>query len=389
LEVFADVFGGRRVLVTGHTGFKGAWLTAWLGRLGAEVTGFSLPPETNPNLFDALKLKSDIRHFEGDVADVAAVEHAMRQAKPDIVLHLAAQALVRRSYTQSRSTFETNVMGTVNVLEAFRTSDTAKVCVVVTSDKCYENREQQKGYVETDAMGGHDPYSASKGCAELVVSSYRRSFFHAPGSARLASARAGNVIGGGDWSQDRIVTDFVSSVLADRPISLRNPKATRPWQHVLEPLSGYLHLAATLWRDESLKHADGWNFGPHDDSVVPVVQLAQLLCKKWGRGEVVIQVNPSQPHEAGLLMLDSTKARTQLGWLPAWNVDQAVEATVEWYRGVAEGACPIALTDRQLDNYCEAARAVRCAWATKEGNSGSWTDTSKTFAGKSWNLRAG
>jgi CDP-glucose 4,6-dehydratase len=312
----------------------------------------------------------------------------MRLAKPDIVLHLAAQALVRRSYAEPRSTFATNVMGTVNVLEATRASDTAKVCVVVTSDKCYENREQQQGYVETDAMGGYDPYSASKGCAELVVASYRRSFFHGASSARLASARAGNVIGGGDWSQDRIVTDFVASVLADQPIKLRNPQATRPWQHVLEPLSGYLHLAATLWQNEGEQYADGWNFGPHDSSVVPVVELAKLLCKKWGRGEVVIQVNPNQPHEAGLLKLDSSKAHTQLGWRPVWNVDQAVEATVQWYRGVSLGENAIALTHRQLDDYCEAAHALRCAWATKEGERGSWTETSNNFASRSSSLQA-
>jgi len=280
-------------------------------------------------------------------------------------------------------------MGTVNVLEAVRHSDTAKVCVVVTSDKCYENREWQRGYVETDPMGGHDPYSASKGCAELVVSSYRRAFFNEPSATRVASGRAGNVIGGGDWSQDRIITDFVSSILADRPVSLRNPKATRPWQHVLEPLSGYLHLAARLWHDDGHRFADGWNFGPHDCSVIPVAELAQMLCKKWGRGEVVIQVNPQQPHEAGLLKLDSTKARIQLGWNPVWNVEQAVEATVEWYRGVAQGADPIALTRQQLDNYCDAARAAGGAWAMREGERGSWMDTSKTCAERSFSSRAG
>lgn len=320
-----------------------------------------MPPETTPNLFDCLKLRQQLNHLEGDVADAAIVDWAIKRARPEIVLHLAAQPLVRRSYQQPVTTFATNVMGTVNVLEAVRTSDTVKACVVVTSDKCYENREWQQGYVETDAMGGHDPYSASKGCAELVVASYRRSFFHDK-SPRVASARAGNVIGGGDWSQDRIVTDFVTSILADKPLTLRNPKATRPWQHVLEPLSGYLQLAARLWQDDGQRFADGWNFGPADDSVVPVVELAQLLCRKWGRGEVVIQVNPNQPHEAGLLKLDSTKARTQLGWHPVWNVDQAVQATVEWYRGVSRGVDPIALTNEQLDCYCHDAQAVNTAW---------------------------
>ncbi len=321
-----------------------------------------MPPETNPSLFESLKLRLQLHHLEGDVTDAAVVDWAIKRARPEIVLHLAAQPLVRRSYQQPAETFATNVMGTVNVLEAVRSTDSVKACVVVTSDKCYENREWQRGYVETDAMGGHDPYSASKGCAELVVASYRRSFFHSPTSAHLASARAGNVIGGGDWSQDRIVTDFVTSILAERPLTLRNPKATRPWQHVLEPLSGYLQLAARLWQSDGRPFADGWNFGPADDSVVPVVELAQLLCRKWGRGEVVIQVNPNQPHEAGLLKLDSTKARTELGWNPVWNVDQAVKATVDWYRGVSQGADPIALTNEQLDRFCRDAQAARTTW---------------------------
>ncbi len=279
----------------------------------------------------------------------------MHRARPEIVLHLAAQPLVRRSYAEPRWTFETNVMGTVHLLEAVRASETARVCVVVTSDKCYENREWRRGYVETDAMGGYDPYSASKGCAELVVSSYRRSFFHLPGGCQLASARAGNVIGGGDWSADRIVTDFVASILADRPLTLRNPQATRPWQHVLEPLSGYLMLAARMWKSPDQRFAEGWNFGPHASSVIPVVELAQMLCEKWGRGEVVVQSNPNQPHEAGLLQLDSNKAHTELNWSPVWNVEEAVAATVEWYRGVSQGEDATALTHDQLDRYCAAA----------------------------------
>jgi CDP-glucose 4,6-dehydratase len=353
------------------------------------VTGLALPPETNPNLFDCLALRKEIRHLEGDVGEYDTVERAMQLARPEIVFHLAAQPLVRRSYAQPRATFHTNVMGAANVLEALRGSDSTRVCVVVTSDKCYENRERQQGYVETDAMGGHDPYSASKGCAELVTSSYRRSFFHEPTAARIASARAGNVIGGGDWSEDRIVTDFVQSVLADKPISLRNPRATRPWQHVLEPLSGYLHLAASLWHSPDQQLADGWNFGPADDSVIPVVELAQMLCEKWGRGEVVIQVNPNQPHEAGLLKLDSTKARTRLGWQPVWNVSQAVQATVEWYRGVAQGADAVTLTHRQFNSYCDAARAAGVAWATKEGERGTWMEANTTCATRSSNLLAG
>jgi CDP-glucose 4,6-dehydratase len=324
-----------------------------------------LPPETTPNLFDCLGLKHQLHHLEGDIRDGQVVDWAIKRAQAEIVLHLAAQPLVRRSYVEPVATFATNVMGTVNVLEAVRTSDTVKACVVVTSDKCYENREWQQGYVETDTMGGHDPYSASKGCAELVVASYRRSFFHDAASARIASARAGNVIGGGDWSQDRIVTDFVSSIHAERPLTLRNPYATRPWQHVLEPLSGYLHLAAQLWQSKDERFAEAWNFGPADSSVIPVVELAEILCRKWGRGNVVIEVNHAQPHEAGLLKLDSSKACTELGWKPVWNVEQAVEATVDWYHGMSQGADPIRLTNEQLDRYCEDAQTAAAVWASK------------------------
>lgn len=324
-----------------------------------------MPPETTPNLFDSLKLKHELHHLEGDIRDAQIVDWAIKRAKADIVLHLAAQPLVRRSYAEPVATFATNVMGTVNVLEAVRTSDTVQACVVVTSDKCYENREWERGYTELDAMGGYDPYSASKGCSELVTSSYRRSFCK-DGRIRIASARAGNVIGGGDWSQDRIVTDFVTTILAERPLTLRNPYATRPWQHVLEPLSGYLHLAAQLWQSKGERFAQAWNFGPADSSVIPVVELAELLCRKWGRGNVVIQVNHAQPHEAGLLKLDSSKAAKELSWKPVWNVEQAVEATVDWYQGVSQGADPIRLTNEQLDHYCEDARNGNLTWCVDE-----------------------
>jgi CDP-glucose 4,6-dehydratase len=326
------------------------------------VTGLALAPETKPNLFEALRLSERATHLIGDVTNAVDVAAAVRRARPEIVFHLAAQPLVRRSYAEPIQTFATNVMGTAHVLETLRSADSVRVCVVVTSDKCYENRELDQGYAETDAMGGHDPYSASKGCAELLTASYRRSFFHTPESARIATVRAGNVIGGGDWSADRIVPDFVSSILQERPLVLRNPRATRPWQHVLEPLSGYLHLAAKLWTSSDATLADAWNFGPDDASVVPVVELAQLLCRKWGRGEVVLQSNKLQPHEAGQLKLDSTKAQRLLGWSPVWNVEQAVEATVEWYRGVSHGADPIELTHRQIDQYTASAPQQNAAW---------------------------
>jgi CDP-glucose 4,6-dehydratase len=329
-----------------------------------------------------------MRHIEGDVTDFSSLERAMQQARPDFVFHLAAQPLVRRSYVEPRRTFDVNVMGTVNVLDLVRNSDTVQTCVVVTSDKCYENREWERGYRETDAMGGYDPYSASKGCSELVVSSYRRAFLQGTGNKiKIASARAGNVIGGGDWSADRIVTDFVSSILADKALTLRNPKATRPWQHVLEPLSGYLHLAAMLSKKHGERYAQGWNFGPHDSSVIPVVDLAKMLCEKWGRGEVNVQVNPLQVHEAGLLKLDSTKAHVQLGWSPVWNVDAAVQATVEWYRGYSQGLTAQQLTNSQLDSYCAAALAQRCVWTLAEENATTWTNNN--YDKKSSTLLAG
>lgn len=325
----------------------------------------------------------------GDVRDVDAVKWAVNRSQAEIVFHLAAQPLVRRSYSEPKYTFDVNVGGTVNLLEAVRHSDTAKVCVVVTSDKCYENREWDRGYRETDAMGGHDPYSASKGAAEIVASSYQRSFFENKSSIRMASARAGNVIGGGDWSKDRIVTDFVTSILADEPLTLRNPKATRPWQHVLEPLSGYMHLAASLWQEDGARFSGGWNFGPHDNSVIPVVDLAHLLCHTWERGEIIVKANPNQPHEAKLLKLDSSKSRVQLGWTPVWNVAEAVKATVEWYKSFSEGANASQLTETQLASYCEAARDKRCPWAEDEGESSSWTNENQNSADKSWTLRAG
>lgn len=390
---FGNVFAGKRVFITGHTGFKGAWLTTWLRRLGAEVTGFSLPnaalpPELQPTLFRVLGLEKQMRHIEGDITDFASLARELNAAKPDMVFHLAAQALVSHSYCDPRRTFEVNIGGTINLLEAIRHSDSVKTCVVVTSDKCYENREWDRGYREQDAMGGHDPYSASKGCAELVTASYRRSFFQAANSPRIATARAGNVIGGGDWSPDRLVPDFVMNILANRPLSLRNPHAIRPWQHVLEPLSGYLQLAAKLWDDDGHPFAEAWNFGPQSQSVLSVLELANLLCQTWQQGEVVLPMKPPAFHEANLLKLDSTKANTQLEWSPVWNVQQAVRATVEWYRDFSHGKQALALTEQQLDHYCESARAVRAIWTTPLETNRTWTNARKPFAAKSSNLRA-
>lgn len=366
LVMFRDAYRGRRVLVTGHTGFKGSWLSEWLLDLGAEVAGFSLAPNTSPSHFDLLRLSSRLKHIEGDVRDRQALERAVAEFRPEIVFHLAAQPLVRLSYAEPVMTWETNVMGTVNLLEAVRRCPSVKACVVVTSDKCYENREWPWGYRETEAMGGHDPYSASKGATELVVASYRRSFFKDPSGCRLASGRAGNVIGGGDWSADRIVTDFVKSILADKPLALRNPKATRPWQHVLEPLSGYLDLGSRLLAGGGESFADGWNFGPAEDSVVLVQDLARLLVGAWQRGEVVVDTTGNHPHEAGLLKLDCSKARQEMGWHGVWGVEETVRRVVAWYKEHSEGGDMTARTREQIQSYGEEARRRKLPWATEE-----------------------
>jgi len=361
--MFGGIFRGTRVLVTGHTGFKGSWLTRWLLELEAEVAGLALAPETDPALFDLLSLKDRMGHHVLDIRDAAGVEALVRKFQPEIVFHLAAQPLVRLSYQEPRPTWDVNVLGTINLLEALRTVGCARACVVVTTDKCYENREQWWGYREIDPLGGHDPYSSSKAAAELAVASWRRSFFQGPGAAlRLASARAGNVIGGGDWAADRIVVDFVREIAAGRPLILRNPQATRPWQHVLEPLSGYLHLASRLWEAEDHALAGAWNFGPSDASMVTVQDLAQRLVAAWGAGEVQVRPDPNQPHEAGLLKLDCSKAQALLGWHGLWDVETTARATVAWYRGHLEGLTPEALTLGQIRNYEAAATEAGLPW---------------------------
>lgn len=362
--MFDGVFNGRRVLVTGNTGFKGSWLCHWLLNLGAEVAGLALPPDGDPALFTALRLGDYIDHRDVDIRDAAAVRRAVCSIAPQVVLHLAAQPIVRTSYADPKSTWDINVGGTVNLLEAVRSCPTVRACVVVSSDKCYENREWEWGYRESDAMGGHDPYSASKGATELVVSSYRRSYFRGAAACRLASARAGNVIGGGDWAADRIVADFVRACAAGEGLTLRNPHATRPWQHVLEPLSGYLTLAWHLL-DENRREvaADGWNFGPSDASVTSVRELAEQLAEAWG-GVVVRTVdNSSQPHEAGLLKLDVSKAATRLGWHGIWDVRRTVAETVAWYRCHHDGGDVVKLTKRQSEAYGLDAAEMRLPWA--------------------------
>jgi CDP-glucose 4,6-dehydratase len=346
-------FGGRRVLVTGHTGFKGAWLALWLNRLGARVTGYSLPPPTTPSLFELANVRGTLAdHIAADVRDRQRLAEVVRSVRPDYVFHLAAQSLVRESYRDPWTTLETNAMGTASLLEAVRALDKPCAVVVVTSDKCYENREQVWGYRECDPMGGHDPYSMSKGCTELLVASWRRSFFQGEGAARVATARAGNVIGGGDWAKDRIVVDCIEALRRGVPIQVRYPQARRPWQHVLEPLSGYLTLGAALAGERGAGFAEAWNFGPDHTSVGTVRELVEDLLAEWGSGEWRDVSSATAPHEAGWLSLCCDKALYELGWRPVWSRRQAVQQTVKWCRAWVEGRTDLAaLCGEQIAAY--------------------------------------
>ncbi len=338
---------GRRVFLTGHTGFKGAWLSLWLQSLGAELTGFSDGVPTEPSLYELARVGEGMGSVEGDVRDGEAVAAALHAARPEVVIHMAAQPMVRRSFVEPVATYATNVMGTVNVLEAARGAAEVRVVLNVTSDKCYENREWDWGYRENEPMGGHDPYSSSKGAAEIVTAAYRRSFFFDPAGARLASTRAGNVIGGGDWGEDRLVPDVMRAVLAREEVRVRNPHAIRPWQHVVNPLSGYLALAAALWEDPEL--AGGWNFGPVEEDAWPVGRLVERLGELWPeRVRSAVDDGP-HPHEAHYLKLDSSLARARLGWRPPAALEEALAATVDWYREYESGADMRAVTLAQLE----------------------------------------
>jgi len=349
----------KRVLLTGHTGFKGSWLALWLTIMGAEVVGLSNGRPTQPSLFDVARIAEDVASVEVDVRDLERIERFMRDFHPDVVLHLAAQPLVRRSYENPVETYAINVMGTVHVLEAIRRIGSVRVVVNVTSDKCYENREWEWGYREDEPMGGRDPYSSSKGCAELVTAAYRSSFFSGGDSPALASARAGNVIGGGDWAPDRLVPDLMRAALSGVSLSVRNPKAVRPWQHVLNPLSGYLLLAERLWH--AREYADGWNFGPPDTDARPVVWVVERVAALWGAG-LRWESDPSEhPHEAHSLKLDSSRARQRLGWAPKWDLERGLAATVDWYRAYRDGEDVRAFTLAQIEAYQAASSAASAA----------------------------
>jgi CDP-glucose 4,6-dehydratase len=333
---------GKRVFLTGHTGFKGGWLALWLQEMGATVTGFALAPSTTPSLFEVGSVARGMTSIIGDIRDLAALTAAMAQARPDIVLHLAAQPLVRYSYDAPVETFATNVMGTVHLLEAMRSCGGIKACVVVSSDKCYENREWAWGYRENEAMGGYDPYSASKGCTELVTAAYRNSYFnparYAEHGLALGSGRAGNVIGGGDWAADRLVPDLLGAFERREVAIIRNPGAIRPWQHVLEPLSGYLVLAQRLY-EEGAQFAEGWNFGPADADAQPVSWIAERMTQCWADGaQYRIEANAAAPHEAHYLKLDCSKARADLSWTPRWSLARALEEVVGWHREFLAGS---------------------------------------------------
>lgn len=339
---------GRRVLVTGHTGFKGSWLSLWLQEMGARVAGFALPPPTRPSLYESARVGEGMESHMGDLRDLEALTAVVRHFRPEVIFHLAAQPLVRRSYQEPVETYTTNVIGTVHLLEAVRRCETVQAVVNVTSDKCYHNREWEWGYRESDPMGGADPYSSSKGCAELVTDAWRHSYFSS--GPWLASARAGNVIGGGDWAEDRLIPDLLTAFARGEAAPIRNPHAVRPWQHVLEPLAGYLLLAERLVHDGAAV-ADGWNFGPADEEARPVGWIADRLAELWGEGAHWQSQGGDHPHEATWLKLDSSRARLRLGWSPRWGLEEALRRVVEWHRAHADGADLRAVTLEQIHAY--------------------------------------
>jgi len=352
--VDANFWKGKKIFITGHTGFKGSWLCLWLNRLDAKVTGYALNPPTNPSLYELCRTDKLVRTTIADIRDGALLTKAMQAAEPEVVIHMAAQPLVRDSYKIPVDTYSVNVMGTVNLFEAVRATKSVKAVINVTTDKCYENKEWVWGYRENEPMGGYDPYSNSKACSELVTMAYRSSYFnekdYATHGVAIASARAGNVIGGGDWALDRLIPDFIRAILKKGKVVIRNPHAIRPWQHVLEPLSGYLLLAQRLVV-EGPRFNGGWNFGPDDSDAKPVAWLVERLCAKWGDGASYSISKATHPHEAHYLKLDCSKAKTELGWHPQWDLEKAIDSIVEWTQIYAAHEDVAAICTRQIDDY--------------------------------------
>jgi CDP-glucose 4,6-dehydratase len=354
-KVNPSFWNGKHVFMTGHTGFKGGWLSLWLASMGAKVTGYALAPNTTPSFFEVAKVEAGLEQSHiADIRDLKNLQKAIAQARPEIVIHMAAQPLVRYSYANPVETYATNVMGTVHILESIRALDCVRAVVIVTTDKCYENKERTLGYSENEPMGGYDPYSSSKGCAELVTSAYRQSYFSVEKfdqhCVSIASARAGNVIGGGDWSEDRLIPDAIKAFNAKEPLIIRNPLATRPWQHVLEPLSGYLVLAQALYQ-EGAKFGGAWNFGPKDEDARSVKEVVNLLIKNWNSSAGWKQDDSEQPHEAHSLKLDCSKARQNLGWIPKWSLEKAIEQIAEWQKSYQSQDNMQAVSLKQINSY--------------------------------------
>ena len=345
-----EFWRGRNVLITGHTGFKGGWLAHWLQLMGARVTGYSIEPPTVPNLFEESKLYQIVNSVHGDVRDLFNLKKVISNTHPEVIFHLAAQPLVRYSYDHPIETYETNVMGTVNLLEAARGVSSVRAVVCITTDKCYENKEWVWGYRENDPMGGHDPYSSSKGCSELAISAYRRSFFSSDNRAGIASVRAGNVIGGGDWGQDRLIPDIIKAFGEKKEVVIRNPKAIRPWQHVLEPLCGYLLLAERIC-SSGASYTDAWNFGPNDSDAQTVEWIVNKMVRLWGEEAKWTNDKAAHPHEARYLKLDISKAKTVLGYSPRLEIETTLEWVVNWYKKRKQGADVALLTQRQIEEF--------------------------------------
>jgi len=351
--VNVDFWQGKRVFLTGHTGFKGGWAALWLQEMGAIVKGFSLPAPTSPSLFEQAKVAEAMESEFGDIRDLAVITKSMVAFNPDILIHMAAQPLVRLSYREPVETYATNVMGTIHVFEAARKCPNLKAIVNITTDKCYENREWEWGYRENEPMGGHDPYSNSKGCAELVTSAYRKSFFSTAGTPDLASVRAGNVIGGGDWADDRLIPDILKAFENKQAVVIRNPNATRPWQHVLEPLSGYFMLAEKLYNTLDKSFAEGWNFGPIEDDAKPVQWIVESMVNHWGNGASWQLDGGQHPHEANYLKLDISKVKKHLGWHPCWGLDTALDKIIHWHKAWLKGENMKQVCLQQIQEYSQ------------------------------------